>query len=152
MKIEWQGIERCDTLSMSMDSRMMNKGKHYTWIVRCVAAMAMLFFLVTSFTASLHHHGNRLYSSSLQAVVTGHSHAEAITSTANHSDLTLSAADCLLCDWLMTGSAPGTIVTWAVTVAFSLMAALIFQVRLAALCSRPAPRRGLRAPPLACMA
>lgn len=146
---QWHEQKRCGNLPVIMDIRKTSNGRQYAWAVRCVAILAALFFTMTSLVAVLHHHGARL--SVTHGVALHHDTTEQMDAS-SPSAPSFNAADCMLCDWLTTAATPAVPIIWAVTAAFSFLSLLLLEVRLAALCSRPAPRRGLRAPPVACVA
>lgn len=129
------------------------KNKGYTQISRLLAGLIAFVFVFVSVIMSQHHHGAQnvpfaevsiaAHSASITSDVATHS------DSVHHSAVSLSTADCASCAWLATGmNTPGIVATLVATT-FATIVALLLQVRLTALCAAPAPRRGLRAPPLA---
>jgi hypothetical protein len=145
---------RYGSLATTMYSPGTRKSKRYVWVMRCVAAIAAFCFSLVVVVAALHHHGDEVsVTSSIQrsSVAAGHvvfaKEAKLRSHTASAQSYT--EGDCALCDWLATSMHHGSAALWTLTVALSALSVLVVATRLSALCSRPAPRRGLRAPPFA---
>lgn len=120
-----------------------------TRALRLIALLAAFCFAVLSVSASLH--GDEGSRRSLASSST------ASASSVQQSDGTIApfvtatevshAYTCPLCDWLNTASTSFVVPPVEIAIAVSVIALLLLFVRFAALCSRPLPRRGLRAPP-----
>ncbi|MBC7806074.1 MAG: hypothetical protein H7145_07970 [Akkermansiaceae bacterium] len=126
-------------------------------LVRRIAGLIAFVFVFVSVTVFPHHHAQ--HDSSSAGVTVARSAATspffvsaqaAVQSERSHHPVaSFATVDCASCDWLATGmTTPGT-VTSTVAITSSAIVQLLLQVRFAALCAAPVPRRGLRAPPLA---
>ena len=117
-------------------------------ITRLIAAWFIFFALVVP---ALHRHGDSSRSAaigSVEAFAAGHSHAlsSPVLDKATHALSASADDDCALCQWFSVGFTPNII--WILLFATTASTLLVLSVRLLALCQRPLPRRGLRAPPV----
>jgi len=98
---------------------------------RLALIVALLFAAITLLASRPHSHGGPAFPIS-----------KAGTTASFSSD----PGNCLLCSWLTTAYVTPALAA-AVALAFTLPVTRRYSVTAASLCSRPAPRRGLRAPP-----
>jgi hypothetical protein len=125
------------------------KDRCYAWTVRCVAIVAAFCFAMVTVVANLHYHGTL---DSLRTQVTGQRLPTKAIHHVDPSMATIEEGNCPFCDWLAKPTNAVATLTFQIAIAFSMIAVLLISVRVATLCSRPVPRRCLRAPPLVCVA
>jgi hypothetical protein len=98
---------------------------------RLALIVALLFAAITLLASRPHSHGGPDFPTS-----------KAGTTAAFSSD----PGNCLLCSWLTTSYVTPTVAA-TVFLVLALPVAWRYSISAASLCSRPTPRRGLRAPP-----
>lgn len=129
-------------------NRLRKKGERLAAIV--IAALYILFGILAP---ALHRH-DAIYASitGKSAPVVTRTAAPAASASLLQPGHRSGGDDCVLCQWL-TGTA-GALVALPILLLpiIALRVRLLLAARLAALCARPAPRRGLRAPPVFALA
>jgi hypothetical protein len=110
--------------------------------------VTILFVLLAVVAPAFHIHNALLLAHSSSA--SSHCHVSPsvtdTTATVLFATAVSTTDECTLCQWLTSASYNST-TTSLVLVLLTTGVLLLLAVRLAALCSRPAPRRGFRGPP-----
>ena len=104
------------------------------------ALLALVFALLSVIAPALHTHAAQKSGGATR-------HAAYATHLAHQTATVTDPADCAVCDWLLNtvGNTPSP--QPALASPHTQVSLLTLATRRAALCARPLPRRGLRAPP-----
>lgn len=134
-------------------ARQMSKQKIKTQRRLAAIVTAVLFSLLGAIAPAFHAHED-LGGSTCIPQVSVPSHNSMARSVVGGSvarlrvPITVADDQCALCQWLITGTYVTPEGFGLLLLALSAWALLTITARLSALCARPTPHRGLRAPPL----
>jgi len=116
---------------------------------RIAAELAAIWFaLFALLVPIIHHHADELSPESVAAAMTAASPSSAHLATIGrqHDVIRLTTDDCPICQWFSVGFTPNG-AGFILALFAAALVVLLLDVRRAALCDRPRPRLGLRAPP-----